>query len=130
MKRRNNAAKNIHSKFSREDTKGPVKDDETVFEYIPNKFSSSQPTLKTLKSMTLYEYTSLVSLRALQLSYGRPPVIDLSYDDPEWVCYNPIAIAQREFLEAPEKLALGVKRLLHTGKVEELKISEMLLPPL
>lgn len=46
---------------------------------------------------TVYEKARVVGSRALQLSQGAKPLIDLSQKDLEKIAYNPIEIAKLEF---------------------------------
>lgn len=46
---------------------------------------------------TVYEKARLIGSRALQLSQGAKPLLDLSADDLAAMKYNPIEIAKKEF---------------------------------
>lgn len=64
---------------------------------------------------TSYEKARMIGSRALQLSQGAKPLIDINQEEMATLKYNPIEIAKREF-EA-NMIPLTVKRSLpHEGE--------------
>lgn len=69
--------------------------------------------------LTRFERARILGARALQLSYGAPPLIPL----PPGVT-DPIAIAKLE-LES-KALPISIRRVLPTGEYQNIPISELL----
>lgn len=59
---------------------------------------------------TVYEKARLIGSRALQLSQGASPLVELSEEDFKSMKYNPVEIAKKEFNEG--KIPLSIKRRL------------------
>ena len=76
----------------------------------------------SLPYFTKYEYTTLLSCRAQQLSEGAPPLVPISefnMNDPKLV----FKIAEREILE--RKLPYLIRRKLPDGTTEFWSVSEL-----
>lgn len=72
--------------------------------------------------LTKYEYTRLLSTRALQISNDSP--IFTSLDSS---CISALDIAKKEFSER-NHFPLSVRRVLPNGLVEEFDIKDMIIP--
>lgn len=76
---------------------------------------------KTSEALTLYEKSNLISMRAIQITNGSAPLIPLDE------CYDPIYIAEQEFIK--RVIPLTVVRKLTDGTTVNVDPNEMLHPP-
>ena len=74
----------------------------------------------TTPYLTKYEKTQLISLRAQQLNTGAIPTVDVGD------LKSTVAIAEKELME--RKIPLLVRRPLPSGKYEDWKIDELIIP--
>ena len=72
----------------------------------------------TSKYMTKYESTRIIGTRALQLSHGAPPLVELAGET------DPLKIASRELLD--KKIPIIVRRYLPDGRFEDWSVNELL----
>jgi DNA-directed RNA polymerase subunit K len=68
--------------------------------------------------MTRYEFSKLISMRALALRHGAPPMIDTDRTEP-------ISIAMEELEK--NAMPLNIRRELPDGTIETWKVNEMRL---
>lgn len=71
--------------------------------------------------LTRYEISNIIGMRAIKISNGEKPFIDISE-------VNPVKIATEE-LKAGFLGNYVIKRQLPNGEVEEIKISQLKIPP-
>lgn len=69
--------------------------------------------------MTKYERARVLGTRALQLSLGAPPVVEVKDE------IDPLVIANKELAE--KKLPMIVRRYLPDGSYEDWSIQELIL---
>ena len=70
--------------------------------------------------MTKFEYTSLIGIRAMQISMNAPVIVDTEN------MIDPIKIAKKEIQE--KKVPLIIKRKLPNGTFENWNIRDMIIP--
>lgn len=73
----------------------------------------------TMKWMTKYEYARIVGMRAVQISKGSKPNVDISG------LKDPIEIAKKEIKE--KKVPLIIRRTLPDGRYEDWSVNELIL---
>lgn len=71
----------------------------------------------TTKFLTKYERARILGTRALQLSLGAPPMVDLSGET------DPLMIAKKELQE--KKVPITIRRFLPDGSTEEWTLEEL-----
>lgn len=78
-----------------------------------SKSQNSEPVALTLNmdqiGTTVYEKARIIGARALQLSQGATPKVDLTPEEMEHMKFNPIEIAKKEY-EA-DVIPIAVKRV-------------------
>ncbi len=88
-----------------------------AFEEDDISLEVTKPKKVTSTWMTKYEYTQLIGLRALQLSQGDPPRIEING------MVDIYEIAREELCQ--RKTPLSIKRTLLNGRIEVWKITDM-----
>jgi DNA-directed RNA polymerase I, II, and III subunit RPABC2 len=73
----------------------------------------------TSKYLSKYEKTRILGIRALQISTGSPPTIDIGNET------DALKIAEMELLE--KKIPIVIRRYLPNGKYEDWKANELSL---
>ena len=73
----------------------------------------------TSKYLSKYEKTKVLGIRALQISTGSPPTIDIGNET------DALKIAEMELLE--KKIPIVIRRYLPNGKYEDWKVNELSL---
>lgn len=82
--------------------------------------SAEETARITLNRMTIYEKAHIIGVRASQLSYDAPPLVDIGN------MTDCIEIATKELVE--KKLPFIVRRRLPDGSFEDWSIDELLIP--
>ncbi|EJW01347.1 hypothetical protein EDEG_00472 [Edhazardia aedis USNM 41457] len=79
-------------------------------------------TVKNITSnrMTKYEKAHILGIRALQISMGAPPLVDIEYET------DPLKIALMELNQ--KKMPFQLRRRLPDASYEEWDINEMIIP--
>ena len=93
-------------------------DDEISFEVIESLPQVSSH--RTSQNMTIYEFSALVTARAIQLTVDSPK--------GNYGTFNPIEIAKGELRD--RLTTLVVRRKLPDGTIDDWKASDMIMPPL
>ena len=93
-------------------------DDEISFEVIESLPQVSSH--RTSQNMTIYEFSALVTARAIQLTVDSPK--------GNYGTFNPIEIAKGELRD--RLTTLVVRRKLSDGTIDDWKASDMIMPPL
>ncbi|KAI0566587.1 RNA polymerase Rpb6 [Gracilaria domingensis] len=74
----------------------------------------------TTKFLTKYERARILGTRALQLSMGAPPMVEVMGDT------DPLVIAKRELQE--KKIPITIRRFLPDGTYEDWTLQELNIP--
>ena len=91
--------------------------------------TSSMTSRMTSSHMTMFEYTTLLSFRATQLSFGNEPVPEIRSLLKSGEVLDFIFLAEMELKYYRDQLNLSIRRRPN-GKVEIWKAKDLLLPPL
>lgn len=86
-------------------------------EQAPNREAKEKITTKFL---TKYERARILGTRALQLSMGAPPMVEINNDT------DPLVIAKRELKE--KKIPITIRRFLPDGSYEDWNLDELNIP--
>ena len=97
-----------------------VIDDEDIEILDSNENSTKSSVHKTTPYMTKYEYTRIISRRAIDISNNYPITIDPRGE------INPIEIAKRELYA--RTLPLTIRRYLPTGEHDDWNVNDLILP--
>lgn len=76
----------------------------------------------TTKFLTKYERARILGTRALQLSMGAPPMVEVKDET------DPLVIAKRELME--KKIPITIRRYLPNGTFEDWSLEELSIPSL
>ncbi len=107
-----------------------LSDDETLQSQVPAKVPKGNiaaPVLGigdarrlSMRLMTVYEKSRIISARAKQLASGLPPM------DPETKLEDPIEIAESEFYN--DTIPIRIRRPMPNGTIEKFSVTELKKP--
>ena len=89
------------------------------FDYLKATYHSMlvRPKRKTIPILSKYERTRVVGERAIQISMGAPPLVEVGNLE------NPVDIAEKELRE--KKIPYIIKRVLPNGLIELWRVDEL-----